>query len=90
MNCSDPSLFASYSSISGDTLTMQVQCYSNGGPNNEYTKVVFVEFRQAGKDVYMKAVAMGSKPGDYRGTNISRAAPTFRATIPPFARRGPL
>ena len=71
-NCSDPSLFASYSSISGDTLTMQVQCYSNGGPNNEYTKVVFVEFRQAGKDVYMKAVAMGSKPGDYRGTNISR------------------
>ena len=72
MNCSDPSLFSSYSSISGDTLTMQVQCYSNGGPNNEYTKVVFVEFRQAGKDVYMKAVAMGSKPGDYRGTNISR------------------
>ena len=70
--CDDPSLFSSYSTISGDTLTMQVQCYSDGGPGNQHTKVVFVEFRQAGKDVYMKAVAMGSKAGDYRGTNIPR------------------
>ena len=70
--CDDPSLFSTYSTISGDTLTMQVQCYTDNGPGNQYTKVVFVEFRQAGKDVYMKAVAMGSKPGDYRGTNISR------------------
>lgn len=70
--CDDPSLFSSYSTISGDTLTMQVQCYSDGGPGNQHTKVVFVEFRQAGSDVYMKAVAMGSKAGDYRGTNIPR------------------
>lgn len=70
--CDDPSLFSSYSTISGETLTMQVQCYSDGGPGNQHTKVVFVEFRQAGSDVYMKAVAMGSKAGDYRGTNIPR------------------
>ena len=70
--CDDPSLFSSYSTISGDTLTMQVQCWADGGPGNQYTKVVFVEFRQAGKDVYMKAVAMGSSVGDHRGTNIPR------------------
>ena len=70
--CDDPSLFSTYSTISGDTLTMQVQCYTDNGPGNQYTKVVFVEFRQAGKDVYMKAVAMGSSSGDHRGTDIPR------------------
>ena len=72
--CSDPSLFGSYSSISGDTLTMQVQCYVDNGPGNQYTKAVFVEFRQAGKDVYMKAVAMGFNSGDCRGSGIPRTS----------------
>ncbi len=72
--CDDPSLFSSYSTISGNTLTMQVQCYTDAGPGNQYTKVVFVEFRQAGSDVYMKAVAMGNKAGDYRGTSIPRSS----------------
>ena len=72
VNCTNPFAFGSYSSISGDTLTMQVQSYEYKNPSNQYTKVVFVEFRQAGQDVYMKAVAIGSTSGDRRGTNITR------------------
>ena len=87
--CDNPSAFGSYSSISGDTLTMQVQCYEYKSPSNQYTKVVFVEFRQAGKDVYMRAVAMGNKAGDYRGTSsVSRSSDPV-CTAGSLSDRGP-